>query len=135
VHSLPIPWSASRVSRGKHWNPRGKDKLWTQWTIKSQYKGKPLDGYIVLDMTFWEPPPLSASKSARARMLSGEIRPTRCDNTNMQKFIEDCLKNIVFRDDRYVCKNISEKLYGTKGKTVIKVYTLEEYNANRAGQH
>jgi len=73
----------------------------------------------------------------KERMLSGEIRPTRCDNTNMQKFYEDCLKNIVFMDDRYVYKNISEKLYGDKGKILIQVFSMDEYekqkNANNTG--
>jgi Holliday junction resolvase RusA-like endonuclease len=75
--------------------------------VKSMYAEKPLDGFVALQMTFYEPPPASASKKMKERMLSGEIRPTRCDNTNMQKFYEDCLQNIVFLDDRFVYKNIS----------------------------
>ena len=123
----PVPWSASRVGKKGHFNPKGKEKLWAQWQIKNLYRGKPIQGFVVLDLTFIEPPPNSASKSMKSRMLAGEFIPTRCDNTNMQKFIEDCLKNIVFNDDRYVAKNISEKLYGEKGRILIKVYTLEEY--------
>lgn len=95
--------------------------------IKQNYKGEPLKGFIVLDMLFIEPVPRTASKKDKEAMLKGEIRPTRCDNTNMQKFYEDCLKNIVFLDDRYVCKNISEKLYGDQEKILIKIYTLSEY--------
>lgn len=100
-----------------------------QWQVKSQYRDKPLNGPIVLWMHFVESTPLSASKKKRAEMLAGEIVPSKADCTNYQKFFEDCLKNIVFLDDRYVAKNISEKAYGEKGVTKIRVYTLKEYRA------
>lgn len=60
-------------------------------------------------------------------MLDGEILPTNCDCTNLQKFYEDCLKNIVIKDDRYVVKITSEKLYRDKGCIFMKIYTLDEY--------
>ena len=125
--NIPVPWAASRVGKKGHFNPRGKEKLFTQWQIKSLYRDKPLEGFVVLDLLFVEPVPASTSKKIRALMLAGEIFPTRCDNTNCQKFYEDCAKNILFLDDRYVVKNISEKLYGVKGCVKIKVYTLKEY--------
>jgi Holliday junction resolvase RusA-like endonuclease len=110
----------------------------TQWLIKNSFKGIRLDGFVVLELLFLEPVPASASKKDKALMLAGEIIPTRCDNTNMQKFCEDCLKDIVFQDDRYVAKNISSKLYGDKGKTLVKVWTLSEYrqlNENHTREH
>jgi Holliday junction resolvase RusA-like endonuclease len=132
IPKSPIPWAASKVGKKGHFNPRGKDKLWTQWQIKALYKGKPIEGYIVLEIKFIDPMPLSASKKEKQDMLSGKLMPVRCDLTNCIKFIEDCLKNIVFMDDRYVAKNISEKLYGDKGKTLIKVYPLDEYRKTYA---
>ena len=80
-------------------------------------------------MVFCEPIPASTPKRKREDMLSGIIRPTRCDTTNLQKYYEDCLKNILFEDDRLVAKNISEKLYADKGKILITVFTLEEYRS------
>lgn len=80
-------------------------------------------------MVFYEPIPASTPKGKRAAMILGLTRPTRCDTTNLQKYYEDCLKNILFEDDRYVAKNISEKLYADKGKILITIFTLEEYRS------
>jgi Holliday junction resolvase RusA-like endonuclease len=130
--NMPVPWSIGKGKKGKIYSPHAKDKIWTQWQIKSLYTGEPLPGFIVLDLTFIEPPPLSATKGQRELMMANIVRPIRCDNTNCQKFMEDCLKNICFLDDRYVCKNISEKLYGDKGKILIKIWTLQEYKEKHA---
>ncbi len=124
----PTPWTAPKMGKRGAFNPRGKDKNFARWLIKNAYRGEPIQGYIALEILFIEEPPMSASKKDKARMLLNEIRPTRCDLTNCVKFIEDCLKNIVFNDDRFVVKNISEKIYGKKEKILIKVYSLEEYN-------
>lgn len=128
ISGIPRPWSAPKIGKkGYRFSPHGKDALWTKWQIKAAYTGKPIDGHIILHMQFIEPPAASTPKKKKAIMLANIIRPVRCDLTNCIKFMEDCLKNIVFNDDRYVAKNISEKLYGDEGKTLIKVWTLDEY--------
>lgn len=131
IHETPVPWTASRISSRGKWDPRGKNKITSKWLVKIALQkieaSVPLHGYIVLSMVFYEPIPASTPKSKRAGMLDGSIRPTRCDTTNLQKYYEDCLKNILFDDDRFVVKNISEKLYADKGKILITVFSLEEY--------
>lgn len=59
-------------------------------------------------------------------MLKGEILPTSCDCTNLQKLYEDCLKGIVIKDDRKVAKIFSEKVYGEKEGVFIQILTLKE---------
>jgi len=54
-------------------------------------------------------------------MLNGEIFPTKSDTTNCQKFYEDCLKGIVFKDDRQVVIICSEKKYGEMGLVKIQI--------------
>lgn len=128
IEADPVPWSPSRILRnGFTYNPRAKQKTWTQWQVKALYHGEPIPGFVVVDMLFHEKIPKSVPKKTRPLMLSGEMRPTRCDTSNMCKFYEDCIKNILFQDDRFVVKNISEKVYGEKGKIIIKVYSLDEY--------
>jgi Holliday junction resolvase RusA-like endonuclease len=68
------------------------------------------------------PFPKSASKAKKEKMKAGEIIPTKCDCTNLQKLYEDCLKGIVITDDRNVVYVSSFKLYGEKGRVQIKVY-------------
>lgn len=125
--NIPVAWAAARVSAKGSYNPKAAQKNFTRWQIKSLYRKDPLQGYYVIEMTFYFPVPLSASKKEKEKMLAGEIIPTCIDATNAQKFYEDCLKKIVITDDRYVAKISSEKLYGNKEKILIKVFTLQEY--------
>ena len=136
IPGIPVPWSAPSIKRRAKWySKHSNHKIFTQWQIKSLYRGKPLTGFVVVEYTFIEPPPASASKKTKQLMLDGTVPPARCDVTNLIKFMEDCLKNIVFLDDRYVAKNIGEKLYGTKGKILIKIWTLEEYRKLNNADH
>lgn len=134
--NIPIPWAPSRISKWGAFNPRSKQKDFTRWQIRSFYRDNPLQGYVVIEFLFVFPCPLSASSKKKEKMLNGEILPTLCDCTNLQKFQEDCLKGIVFGDDRNVAKITSEKIYGNKEKILIKIWTLDEYrkiHANHIG--
>lgn len=125
--NIPVPWTASRITTRGSFNPKGKEKNFTRWQIKSIYREDPIPGYVVLDFVFFMRIPHSASKRDRVKMLAGEIIPTNVDATNCQKFYEDCLKQIIITDDRNVAKISSEKLYGDKEKILIRVWPLEEY--------
>ena len=131
IETDPVPWSAPVILRnGLSYNPKNKQKQWTILQVKSLYKDKPIPGFVVVDMLFREKIPKSTPKKNIPSMLAGRVRPTRCDTSNLYKFYEDCIKNILFEDDRFVAKNISEKIYGEKGAVSIKVYSLEEYESN-----
>lgn len=112
------------------YNPRGKEKNFTIWQVRSLHGGEPIPGYVVVHFTFFMRIPASTPKKKIPLMLSGEIRPTNMDTTNCQKFYEDCIKNILIQDDRNVVKITSEKLYGDKGKILIRVWSLDEYESN-----
>ena len=119
----PVPWSAPKLSRFRTYDPKEAEKRATRYLIRQQYKDEPIQGYVRINFIFYFPPPKSASKKQREKMLRHEIIPTRCDCTNLQKLYEDCLKNIVITDDRNVEYISSLKLYGEKGQVKITVYT------------
>lgn len=119
--NIPIAWAVSTITKRGAFDPRRKEKEFTRWQIKSQHRGEPLKGFYVLDILCIFPIPNSATKSEKERMLKGEDFPTSCDNTNLQKLYEDCLKKIVITDDRYVVDNHTRKIYGEKEKVIIKV--------------
>lgn len=125
--NVPVAWAASRITPRGAFNPKGKEKNFTRWQIKSLYRKSPIQGYVVIEFIFYMRIPASTSKKKRALMLAGEIIPTNVDSTNCQKFYEDCLKQILITDDRNVAKIASEKLYGDKEKIIIKVWCLDEY--------
>lgn len=55
-------------------------------------------------------------------MVDGTLRPiTRGDRGNYLKFLEDCLIGIVIKDDSIIVDGPVRKVYGEKGKTIIKI--------------
>ena len=137
IDSIPIPWSPARVTSHGAFNPRGKQKNFAIWMIRSKYNGPVIKDYVVLDFQFIFPIPNSVHISFHKRYLENiEFIPTACDCTNLQKFYEDCLKKTIIDDDRNVVKISSSKLYGEKGKILIKIWTWEEYRNEIAfGEH
>jgi Holliday junction resolvase RusA-like endonuclease len=122
----PVSWSAPLISRGIAYNPKHKEKKEFRNLIHSM--GLPiLSGYCVLEFEFVFKPPKSSSKKMRSLMLAGEVYPTQKDCTNCQKFLEDCLKDIVMEDDRYVVRITSSKRYGVESEILIKLYGIQEY--------
>jgi Holliday junction resolvase RusA-like endonuclease len=126
----PVSWSAARISRGVAYNPKHKEKTEFRNAISS-LRVPGISGYCVLEFEFIFKTPKSASRKMRSLMLAGEIYPTSKDCTNCQKFLEDCLKDIVMDDDRYVVKITSSKRYGEESEILIKLYGIQEYKKER----
>ena len=118
----PVAWAAPRLSKHNVYDPREKDKRAIRYLVKQQYNGSPLAGNIFLRMIFTFEIPKSTSKAKKIKMLKGDIIPTKCDCTNLQKLYEYCIKNILFADDRNVKMIISSKKYGESGKVEIFVF-------------
>jgi len=124
----PTPWQAPKRSGRMFYDSKEPEKRAVRFFIRAAYSYNPLTDYTALEFKFIFKPPSSASNKKKDQMLAGEIIPTRCDCTNLQKLYEDCLKGIVIDDDRKVAKIFSEKIYGEKDEVRIRVFTLEEYN-------
>jgi Holliday junction resolvase RusA-like endonuclease len=122
----PVPWAAPKLSKHRCYDPREADKRAIRFYLRDQYDGEPYEKYVSVHFFFaFEPPPSTPLKK-RIQMLSGEIRPTKCDCTNLQKLYEDCLKGIVIKDDRQVCVVSSSKCYEEKAHVDILVQDLME---------
>lgn len=71
------------------------------------------------------PIPKTTSAVRRKQMLNGILHHiVRPDTSNLTKFLEDCLKTIVFEDDSQVVEIIARKIYGETPKTVISIEEL-----------
>jgi Holliday junction resolvase RusA-like endonuclease len=123
----PIPWAAPRLSKNRCYDPREADKRAVRFHLRDQYDDEPYEHYVAILFFFAFKPPASTSLKKRCQMLSGEIRPTKCDCTNLQKLYEDCLKGIVIKDDRQVCVVSSYKCYEETPSVQIIVQDLDEY--------
>lgn len=123
--NIPVPWAAPKLSKRGLFDPRSKEKEFTRWQIKSQYRGETLKGYYRIFIRCIFPMPNSASEKTKQLMREGKIAPTGCDNTNLQKLYEDCLKKIVIEDDRNVVDIQTKKFYGERERVIIEIFPVE----------
>lgn len=67
----------------------------------------------------------SASKKDRARMLDGELKPTKKpDADNIVKIICDALNGVAYKDDTQVVELEIKKVYGELEKVVVEIEEL-----------
>lgn len=127
IPDKPIPYKAPQYGSKRTFNPRYQEKQHVQWILKQQYNGEILTGALSICFAFYFEVPKSWSKKKKEKALKGEIRPTkRPDNSNMLKFIEDCMIGIVIEDDSLAVHEEQDKWYSEKAHTVIKIETLYE---------
>lgn len=124
----PIPWTVPRLSRGRTYDPKEKEKAAIRFYIWHQYDGDLIEDYVGLFFIFFFSIPKSYTKKQRKWIEEGRLIPTRGDCTNYQKLYEDCLKKIVISDDRNVEIIGSKKLFADEGKVEIYVLNREEVN-------
>ena len=64
----------------------------------------------------------SASKKDKAKMLIGEIKPTKKpDADNIVKIICDALNGIAYKDDTQVVELEMSKVYGEQEKVIVEI--------------
>lgn len=112
-----------RFSRGKVFDPQSRVKEGFKWQIKSQYRNLPLASPVSLDITFFMPIPKATSGIKKKQMLNGVcFHMKRPDIDNLQKFILDCLNNLVIQDDAQVVEIRTRKIYSDKPGTLIRIF-------------
>lgn len=122
VPGVPIVWRAPYVGSRGAYSPKYNEKRIVQILLKSTYKGELIKDIIRCDISFYLPIPKSASKKKQAQMRAQEIRPTAGgDLTNLRKFYEDCLQEIVIENDRQIVEGETDKWYDDEPRTVIHI--------------
>lgn len=121
----PTPWAAHKGFGRRAYNPRYAERLEAQWQLKNQWKSPAFTGAVGVEFIFALEPPKGVSKKTRAMMLSGELKHVKKpDATNLQKFMEDCIKGIIIADDNQVVKITSSKKYSETPMTEIRIEEL-----------
>lgn len=68
----------------------------------------------------------SATKKDKAKMLSGEIKPTKKpDADNIVKIICDALNGVAYKDDTQVVELEFKKVYGEFEKVIVEIVELQ----------
>ena len=86
---------------------------------------KPLEGAVAIHLKAYYAIPSSASKKAKAAMLSETLRPTkRPDFDNCEKVFGDALTGIAYKDDSQIVTAIFEKYYSDKPRAELSLSTI-----------
>lgn len=122
IPGVPVVWRAPYVGSKGAYSPKYIEKRIVQNFLKETYKGEMVKHLIRCDMMFFLPIPKSASKKKQALMRSKEARPTSGgDLTNLRKFYEDCLQEIVIENDRQIVEGETSKWYDDDPRTTVHI--------------
>src|SRR5699024_7334504 len=91
-----------------------------KWTAKQQWKQKPLECPLVVELDIYRQIPKSTSKKRRKLKNERVIRPVvEPDLSNYVKGIEDALSGIVYKDDSQIVELIARKFYSDNPRVEI----------------
>lgn len=83
---------------------------------------EPLESPLKLFLLFFMPIPKSASKKAKAEMLSGMMKHTKKpDLSNMLKSVEDALNEVCYKDDSQIISVSMRKYYSDTPRVTISI--------------
>ena len=128
VFGMPLPCARPRKGKVGMYDPQSVDKEHFAWNALSSLPAGSVQAFsneISVEFEYHMPIPASFSNAKRLKHIG---KPHRCkpDLSNLIKFTEDALNNIVWRDDSIIYKIIATKIYSDEPKTIIRVYTPEE---------
>lgn len=127
----PIPQKRPRFTRTgryvKCYDEQKNLKEGYKWQILSQFREKPLEVPVSLDLVFFMPIPQSASGIKKRQMANGVIAHSgKPDLDNLLKFVLDCLNGLLFKDDAQICEIRAKKIYSNKPGTTIRILPLAD---------
>ena len=126
IFGRPIPCNSTKQARSGHfYNPKAKEMEMAKWQLKAQFNQEPIKGPVRVKAHYYFRIPKGTSSIKRKQMLANMIKHTvKPDRGNLDKFMEDVLKNVVIDDDariwdyhgtKYWCESEKEE------KTLIYV--------------
>lgn len=100
------------------YNPLSEVRSKTKWLIRQQYDARPTDSPIRALIIYTIAIPKGTSKKKRAELL-GKRCLKKIDLDNLQKFLFDCLKELVFVDDSQIWYCTAMKFWGENDRTLV----------------
>lgn len=88
--------------------------------MKMQYKGEPLEGAIKVEMISIIKRPKSVSEKKRKYP---HVKP---DLDNIAKLLNDSANKILWLDDAQICELNQKKVYGERGRIILKFGLMPE---------
>jgi Holliday junction resolvase RusA-like endonuclease len=128
IPERPLPSVHHKGYGRRAYDPRGPDKKRIRNWMRQQYTDKMIEGAVTIRMDFYLAHPKSTPKKKIELMLIDNIQHTKTpDTSNLYYLYENCLKDLVIKDDAQVTEFTAKKWYCRPGyeKTIIKIYPRE----------
>lgn len=128
IKGVPIAWKrpGRNNKTGIIYDQQKTEKEQLRWYLWSKYKEDPICGPIEVNFSFYMPMPKNSSGPRKKDMLYGVLHHITCpDIDNLCKFYLDVMNNLIYVDDRQICKLTSEKLYATEPYTLIQILPIK----------
>jgi Holliday junction resolvase RusA-like endonuclease len=131
LYGIPVPQKRPQFSTAGDYvhcyDGQKKLKESWQWQIKSQFRNKPIEGPLSVDLIFHMPVPKSISAIKKKQMLNGIMyHMGRPDIDNLQKFILDCLNQTIIMDDAQIVEIRAKKVYSERPGTYVKIIPMNQ---------
>jgi len=124
----PLAQIRHRFGRGRTYDPQADGKKKLEWDFVSQMREKGYsmisEGPIACEVTFYMPIAKSLSKRKHMELLDSPASSCSKDLDNLCKYILDVMNEIVYKDDRLICKLDAQKIFSSVHRTEIKIYAL-----------
>lgn len=124
IPGKPIPWKRARIYGKRFYDEQSKQKSDIRNHLKNACKSHLMvTGGLKITIEYRMPMPKSWSNTKRLNTL-GEPHISAPDLSNLIKFVEDTLNEVMWKDDRLIYEIHARKFYGEEGSTR---FIIEEY--------
>lgn len=116
----PIPLARPRYSNhnSRVYDSQKQEKLIIGITLRNQYEGEPMKGPLHLTARFYLPMPKTRTTKPGAPHY---FRP---DLSNLLKWVEDVITDIIITDDALIASIFSSKMYDLNPRTEFTLMLL-----------
>lgn len=135
VH-LTIPGKPTCLKRprfacrnGKYWayNSQQKEMDAVRRLMKNQYQAAPIDEAVTVFYRFDMPMSSGFKRRTREGVAKNKIHPgVRPDISNLIKYYEDCMNDLIYLDDSLIIRTEAIKVYSEEPKTSIWIRSATE---------
>lgn len=121
IHGVPVAWKRARLSAiRRFYDGQIDEKALYALKLKQLHGEEPLfTGPMRIDMLF------NFNKVTSKGKVKPDYHTNYPDIDNLQKFVLDAIKNVLIKDDRFVCSVTADKTFDKTNWTRITITELE----------
>lgn len=124
------PATGKAAFRSWQYNPQAKQMIETKQFLKAKYPYAPMEEALQVSYVFEMAIPKSWRTKNRKEALENKITHiTKPDCSNLIKYYEDCMNEVLYVDDSQIVKTQACKVYSQEPKTRIWLRAIQKDEA------